>query len=176
MKTVGMILLCLVGLVLLLLLIALVKTLLGGAKVSAYRPEPENARARGEAEAKRILSDAKAAADATFRELDVLRKEQKKKLDAQAINEKRVEIVSGINEARDKIGVRDETGIYGGIAVCGQVLCCSRFLKEFSSINVKMAKEQDLMLTPATISGVCGRLKCCLKYEHEGYMEMEKNF
>jgi len=68
----------------------------------------ENARARGEAEAKRILSDAKAAADATFRELDVLRKEQKKKLDAQAINEKRVEIVSGINEARDKIGVRDE--------------------------------------------------------------------
>lgn len=74
-----------------------------------------------------------------------------------------------------QIGVRDETGIYGGIAVCGQVLCCSRFLKEFSSINVKMAKEQDLLLTPGTISGVCGRLKCCLKYEHEGYLELEKN-
>ena len=74
-----------------------------------------------------------------------------------------------------QIGVRDETGIYGGIAVCGQVLCCSRFLKEFSSINVKMAKEQDLLLTPSTISGVCGRLKCCLKYEHEGYLELEKN-
>lgn len=73
-----------------------------------------------------------------------------------------------------QIGVRDETGIYGGIAVCGQVLCCSRFLKEFSSINVKMAKEQDLLLTPGTISGVCGRLKCCLKYEHEGYLELEK--
>lgn len=73
-----------------------------------------------------------------------------------------------------QIGVRDETGIYGGIAVCGQVLCCSRFLKEFSSINVKMAKEQDLLLTPSTISGVCGRLKCCLKYEHEGYLELEK--
>ena len=73
-----------------------------------------------------------------------------------------------------QIGVRDETGIYGGIAVCGQVLCCSRFLKEFNSINVKMAKEQDLMLTPGTISGVCGRLKCCLKYEHEGYLELEK--
>ena len=73
-----------------------------------------------------------------------------------------------------QIGVRDETGIYGGIAVCGQELCCSRFLKEFSSINVKMAKEQDLMLTPASISGVCGRLKCCLKYEHEGYLELEK--
>ena len=73
-----------------------------------------------------------------------------------------------------QIGVRDETGIYGGIAVCGQVLCCSRFLKEFNSINVKMAKEQDLLLTPGTISGVCGRLKCCLKYEHEGYLELEK--
>ncbi len=73
-----------------------------------------------------------------------------------------------------QIGVRDETGIFGGIAVCGQPLCCSRFLKEFNSINVKMAKEQDLLLTPATISGVCGRLKCCLKYEHEGYLELEK--
>ena len=73
-----------------------------------------------------------------------------------------------------QIGVRDETGIFGGIAVCGQVLCCSRFLKEFSSINVKMAKEQDLMLTPSSISGACGRLKCCLKYEHEGYLELEK--
>ncbi len=73
-----------------------------------------------------------------------------------------------------QIGVRDETGIYGGIAVCGQVLCCSRFLKEFNSINVKMAKEQDLSLTPSTISGACGRLKCCLKYEHEGYQELEK--
>jgi len=73
-----------------------------------------------------------------------------------------------------QIGVRDETGIYGGIAVCGQVLCCNRFLKEFNSINVKMAKEQDLLLTPGTISGVCGRLKCCLKYEHEGYQELEK--
>jgi cell fate regulator YaaT (PSP1 superfamily) len=73
-----------------------------------------------------------------------------------------------------QIGVRDETGIYGGIGVCGQQLCCSRFLKEFNSINVKMAKEQDLALTPTTISGVCGRLKCCLKYEHEGYVELEK--
>ena len=74
-----------------------------------------------------------------------------------------------------QIGVRDETGIFGGIAVCGQPLCCSRFLKEFSSINVKMAKEQDLSLTPSSISGVCGRLKCCLKYEHECYVELEKD-
>lgn len=73
-----------------------------------------------------------------------------------------------------QIGVRDETAIHGGIAICGRELCCSAFLREFSSINVRMAKEQDLSLTPSTISGVCGRLKCCLKYEHAGYQELEK--
>jgi len=73
-----------------------------------------------------------------------------------------------------QIGVRDETAIYGGIGVCGRSLCCCSFIREFSSINVKMAKEQDLSLTPTTISGACGRLKCCLKYEHDGYLELEK--
>ena len=73
-----------------------------------------------------------------------------------------------------QIGVRDETAAIGGISPCGRPLCCCTFLQDFASINVKMAKEQDLSLTPTTISGVCGRLKCCLKYEHEGYMEMEK--
>ena len=74
-----------------------------------------------------------------------------------------------------QIGVRDETALIGGIGVCGQVLCCRRFLKEFESINVKMAKEQDLSLNPNNISGVCGRLKCCLKYEHLGYLELDKD-
>jgi hypothetical protein len=73
-----------------------------------------------------------------------------------------------------QIGVRDETAIHGGLGVCGRELCCSAFLKEFASINVKMAKEQDLSLTMSSISGACGRLKCCLKYEHAGYMELEK--
>jgi cell fate regulator YaaT (PSP1 superfamily) len=74
-----------------------------------------------------------------------------------------------------QIGVRDETALCGGIGPCGQELCCSRFLREFSSINVKMAKEQDLSLNPINISGCCGRLKCCLKYEHEGYQELDQN-
>ena len=73
-----------------------------------------------------------------------------------------------------QIGVRDETSIIGGIAMCGRPLCCCQYLHDFASINVKMAKEQDLSLSPSTISGVCGRLKCCLKYEHEGYLELEK--
>lgn len=73
-----------------------------------------------------------------------------------------------------QIGVRDETAIHGGIGICGRQLCCSSFLDDFSSINVRMAKEQDLSLTPSSISGACGRLKCCLKFEHEGYKHLEK--
>ena len=73
-----------------------------------------------------------------------------------------------------QIGVRDETSIVGGLSICGRPLCCCSFLSEFDSINVKMAKEQDLSLTPSTISGMCGRLKCCLKFEHAGYLELEK--
>ena len=74
-----------------------------------------------------------------------------------------------------QIGVRDETALCGGIGVCGQELCCSRFLRDFASINVKMAKEQDISLNPTNISGCCGRLKCCLKYEHEGYQQLDQN-
>jgi len=74
-----------------------------------------------------------------------------------------------------QIGVRDEAALKGGIGVCGLELCCNRFLRSFSSINVKMAKEQDFSLNPANISGVCGRLKCCLKYEHDGYLELDRD-
>ena len=74
-----------------------------------------------------------------------------------------------------QIGVRDETALIGGLGVCGQTLCCCRFLRTFASINVRMAKEQDLSLNPNNISGICGRLKCCLKYEHEGYLELDKD-
>jgi cell fate regulator YaaT (PSP1 superfamily) len=74
-----------------------------------------------------------------------------------------------------QIGVRDETAVIGGMGVCGYELCCAKYLKKFDSINVKMAKEQDLSLNPVNISGCCGRLKCCLKYEHEGYIKLDKN-
>ncbi len=74
-----------------------------------------------------------------------------------------------------QIGVRDETALYGGISICGREFCCSKFLKDFNSINIRMAKEQDFSLGPESISGCCGRLKCCLKFEHEGYLEMQKD-
>jgi len=68
-----------------------------------------------------------------------------------------------------QIGVRDETKIIGGIGICGRPLCCNTFLSEFAPVSIKMAKEQNLSLNPTKISGVCGRLMCCLKNEEETY-------
>ena len=68
-----------------------------------------------------------------------------------------------------QIGVRDETKILGGIGICGRELCCKSYLSEFAPVSIKMAKEQNLSLNPTKISGVCGRLMCCLKNEEETY-------
>ncbi len=73
-----------------------------------------------------------------------------------------------------QVSVRDETAAIGGIGCCGQTMCCCRFLNDFASINVKFAKDQDIPLTSSNISGICGRLKCCLKYEHDTYQELQK--
>lgn len=73
-----------------------------------------------------------------------------------------------------QIGVRHEAKMIGGLACCGQELCCSRFLTDFRPVSVKMAKNQNLSLNPAKISGVCGRLMCCLGYEHNTYEEFKK--
>lgn len=71
-----------------------------------------------------------------------------------------------------QIGVRDETKIVGGIGICGRPLCCHSYLSEFIPVSIKMAKEQNLSLNPTKISGVCGRLMCCLKNEEETYEEL----
>ena len=68
-----------------------------------------------------------------------------------------------------QVGVRDETKIKGGIGICGRSLCCNTFLSEFVPVSIKMAKEQNLSLNPTKISGVCGRLMCCLKNEQDTY-------
>lgn len=68
-----------------------------------------------------------------------------------------------------QIGVRDESKMIGGLGQCGRGLCCSTFLGEFEPVSIKMAKEQGLSLNPTKISGICGRLMCCLKYEHNTY-------
>lgn len=73
-----------------------------------------------------------------------------------------------------QIGVRDEAKMVGGIGCCGRSLCCSTFLQQFDPINIKMAKDQRLSLNPNKISGICGRLLCCLKYEHKCYCDMSK--
>lgn len=70
-----------------------------------------------------------------------------------------------------QIGVRDEAKMIGGLGPCGRPLCCATFLGEFEPVSIKMAKEQNLSLNPAKISGICGRLMCCLKYESGCYRE-----
>ena len=74
-----------------------------------------------------------------------------------------------------QVGVRDEAKMVGGLGPCGRDLCCSLFLSDFNPVSIKMAKEQDLPLNPAKISGICGRLMCCLKYEVAAYEEFNQN-
>ena len=73
-----------------------------------------------------------------------------------------------------QIGVRDKAKKISGLGLCGQILCCSRFLDDFSSVSIQMAKDQNIALNPTKINGLCGRLLCCLKYEEECYKECRK--
>ncbi len=73
-----------------------------------------------------------------------------------------------------QIGVRDEARFLGGFGPCGRNLCCAAFLKDFEPVTIKMAKEQNLPLNPTKISGLCGRLMCCLSYEHKCYKQLMK--
>lgn len=73
-----------------------------------------------------------------------------------------------------QIGIRDETKLMGGLGVCGRPFCCKSFLAEFAQVSIKMAKEQNLSLNSAKISGACGKLMCCLRYEHDCYSEAVK--
>ncbi len=74
-----------------------------------------------------------------------------------------------------QIGPRDQAGMIGGIGSCGRDICCVSYLTNFVSINVKMAKAQELSLNPSNIIGACGRLKCCLNFEYEGYRQLVRN-
>ena len=73
-----------------------------------------------------------------------------------------------------QIGVRDEAKMIGGLGPCGRPMCCSTFLGDFASVSIKMAKEQNLSLNPTKISGICGRLMCCLNYEQSTYEDIRK--
>jgi len=74
-----------------------------------------------------------------------------------------------------QIGVRDGAKIFGGVGICGQVLCCRRFLRDFNSVTMDMAKEQNLSLNTTKLSGICGRLMCCIAYENETYKDIKKS-
>lgn len=75
-----------------------------------------------------------------------------------------------------QVGIRNQAKMCGGIGRCGRKICCSAFIEKFDPVSIRMAKEQSLSLNPTKISGLCGRLMCCLAYEHETYKELKKGF
>jgi len=87
------------------------------------------------------------------------------------------ELVSNLKQRIEmkQMGVRDEARAIKGYGVCGETLCCSTFLKEFTPVTIRMAKDQGLPLNPSKISGACGRLMCCLQYEHQTYKELSQS-
>ena len=87
------------------------------------------------------------------------------------------ELVSNLKQRIEikQTGVRDEARAIKGYGVCGETLCCSTFLKEFTPVTIRMAKDQGLALNPSKISGACGRLMCCLQYEHQTYKELSQS-
>ncbi len=74
-----------------------------------------------------------------------------------------------------QVGEREETRLIGGIGSCGRELCCSTWISDFAPVSIKMAKEQGLSLNPSKLAGMCGRLKCCLRYEYDTYLELKKD-
>ena len=87
------------------------------------------------------------------------------------------ELVSNLKQRIEmkQMGIRDEARAIKGYGVCGETLCCSTFLKEFTPVTIRMAKDQGLALNPSKISGACGRLMCCLQYEHQTYKELSQS-
>ena len=87
------------------------------------------------------------------------------------------ELVSNLKQRIEmkQMGVRDEARAIKGYGVCGESLCCSTFLEEFTPVTIRMAKDQGLALNPSKISGACGRLMCCLQYEHQTYKELSQS-
>lgn len=75
-----------------------------------------------------------------------------------------------------QIGVRDEARILGTIGICGKELCCRTFINKFDSVSIKMARDQGLVINPAKISGVCGRLLCCINYEYSQYEQVLRSY
>ena len=87
------------------------------------------------------------------------------------------ELVSNLKQRIEmkQMGIRDEARAIKGYGVCGATLCCSTFLEEFTPVTIRMAKDQGLALNPSKISGACGRLMCCLQYEHQTYKELSQS-
>jgi len=84
------------------------------------------------------------------------------------------DLANSLRVEMKQIGARDETKVTGGLGPCGRELCCSSWLRDFEAVTVKMARDQGLALNPSRLAGMCGRLKCCLRYEYATYVELKR--
>ena len=144
-------------------------------------------------EVRRTQAEAERAAMATYRELVKKQQLDMKPIDVEYLfggdkivfyfsSEERVDFRELVRELANEfkaridmrqVGVRDEARLVGGVGHCGQELCCARLGGEFQPVSIRMAKEQDLPLNPLKISGLCGRLMCCLRYEYDAYKDFK---
>ncbi|HET6612156.1 MAG TPA: regulatory iron-sulfur-containing complex subunit RicT [Kofleriaceae bacterium] len=152
------------------------------------RPSPgdQSAAARGDAAAAELLGAAKTRARELGLPIKLFRAEpalRKNKVVLYFSSEDKIDIrelcrdLQSVLRTRVEVrqtGVRDEAKIVGGIGSCGQELCCSTWLPSFVPVSIKMAKDQGMVLNPTKVAGQCGRLKCCLVYEQETYVELKK--
>jgi len=146
----------------------------------------EQANARRAAESKQALAAARAKAREAGLSIKIFRVDlgtHSSRARVYFASEQRVDFRSLVNTLSKElqrriemrqVGVREEAKAMGGMGTCGRELCCSSFLQSFAPVSIRMAKTQNIALTPSKISGQCGRLKCCLVYEYEAYQEAAK--
>jgi cell fate regulator YaaT (PSP1 superfamily) len=161
--------------------LSLLKPILRMANESDLRVEEEN-RYR-EQQAKRLCVEGIRQRDLEMKLVNVSLTYDGRKAVFYFVAEKRIDFRNLVRDLANalrvrvemqQIGARDETKVTGGIGPCGRELCCSSWLRDFEAVTVKMAREQGLALNPSRLAGMCGRLKCCLRYEYATYVELKR--
>ena len=161
--------------------LSLLKPVLRIANESDLRVEEEN-RYR-EQQAKRLCVEGIRQRDLEMKLVNVSLTYDARKAVFYFVAEKRIDFRNLVRDLANalrvrvemqQIGARDETKATGGIGPCGRELCCSSWLRDFEAVTVKMAREQGLALNPSRLAGMCGRLKCCLRYEYATYVELKR--
>src|SRR5580704_16696690 len=154
-----------------------------GARVGTVEIEPHEPAQTIDLSALRPIIRVASDHDFYLEQENISREANARRLCVERIRERRVDFRDLVRDLANtlrvrvemkQIGARDETKVTGGIGPCGRELCCSSWLRDFEAVTVKMAREQGLALNPSRLAGMCGRLKCCLRYEYATYVELKR--